>query len=143
MYKLKILTMKKLLAVILLAIFALTGFNSCKKYEDGPLISLRTKKARVVGDWKISKATTDGIDVTSAWSGVYLYFKKDDSYNVEDNGVTDNGKWKFDGKKENLLLTGTGSSTTDTYKIIRLKNKELTIETTIGTQVTRFYLKTK
>ncbi|PBQ32188.1 hypothetical protein CNR22_10530 [Sphingobacteriaceae bacterium] len=32
-------------------------FTNCKKGEDDPLLSLRTRKARVVGEWKIKSGT--------------------------------------------------------------------------------------
>lgn len=44
--------MKK--AIYLLTLLVIT-FSACKKYEDGPGLSLRTKKARLAGDWTLSK----------------------------------------------------------------------------------------
>ena len=52
----------KILASLILVISILTD---CKKYDEGPLISLRTKKARLAGDWKIEKILYDGGDSTA------------------------------------------------------------------------------
>lgn len=47
---------QKLLIYSLISIFffSITG---CKKYEDGPFISLRTKRVRVAGDWNVVSLT--------------------------------------------------------------------------------------
>jgi hypothetical protein len=135
--------MKKLLAISLIGIFMLVGFNACKKYEDGPTLSLRSKKARVVGEWTISKAENQGIDVSKQYAGFTLSFKDNDTYTAVFSGKSEPGTWAFDGEKDNIILTPTGSSTTETLKIIRLTNSELTFEMTALTQVTRFYFVTK
>ena len=55
--------MKKTLYILpLLGLIALT-FSSCKKYEDGPAITLRTVKSRIVGEWKVTKYAVAGQDV--------------------------------------------------------------------------------
>jgi hypothetical protein len=53
--------MKKNYFLLALLAIAIT-FGSCGKYEDGPNISLRTKKARVAGNWKVVKVTINGIN---------------------------------------------------------------------------------
>ena len=37
------------------------GLTTCKKYEDGPWLSLTSKEKRVVGEWTTNK---NGIDLT-------------------------------------------------------------------------------
>ncbi|MDD4575741.1 MAG: hypothetical protein PHI36_04870, partial [Bacteroidales bacterium] len=39
--------------LLLLAVFA-TTFSACKKGEDDPALSLRSRKARVAGEWKMT-----------------------------------------------------------------------------------------
>lgn len=46
--------------------------SSCSKYEDGPKLSLRTKKSRLVGEWDLLRI--DGQDVSDS---VEFEFKKD------------------------------------------------------------------
>lgn len=44
--------MKKLLIILTILTFGL-NLQSCKKYEEGPSFSLKTKKKRLVGEWKL------------------------------------------------------------------------------------------
>jgi hypothetical protein len=37
---------------------------ACKKYEEGPTLSLRSKTARVAGNWTLESYTVDGQDQT-------------------------------------------------------------------------------
>ncbi len=41
------------------------GFG-CKKYEDGPGLSLRTKKARATAEWIVKTFTSNGVDVLNS-----------------------------------------------------------------------------
>lgn len=131
--------MKKLIALSTLVILLVVGLNSCKKYEDGPTLSFRSKAARLVGEWKLQKATNEGLDVTDQFQEYYVTFDKNETFTYKRKLFTETGKWAFDSKKENVVLTVDGASTSESYKIIQLKNKELTLEQSVGTQVTRYY----
>ena len=48
--------MKTILKLILFA-FIITNLASCKKGEDDPFLSVRTRKARVVGDWTVKSGS--------------------------------------------------------------------------------------
>ncbi|MBA4319098.1 MAG: hypothetical protein C0412_11925 [Flavobacterium sp.] len=74
MNKSKIMKRNVILALILLLLFA-----SCK-YEDGPLISLRSKEKRLLGEWGVVSLTVDGIDSTQLYNdscGCGMRFYKD------------------------------------------------------------------
>jgi hypothetical protein len=43
-----------------LSILIIGGAISCKKYDDGPAFSLRSKKARAVAEWNVKSYTVDG-----------------------------------------------------------------------------------
>ena len=47
--------MKKIIAVTLGLALVTGSFYSCKKGDNDPFLSLRTRKARVVGSWTVSK----------------------------------------------------------------------------------------
>jgi hypothetical protein len=44
--------MKRVLALLICTVCVL---SACSPYEDGPGISFRAKKARLEGDWKVTK----------------------------------------------------------------------------------------
>jgi len=131
--------MKKIISLVVLATFVLFGLSSCKKYEEGPWISLRTKTARVANNWKLEKATQDGIDITSNYPSAEQEMDKDGGFKGTSNGIESTGTWKFDSKKESILIKIDGSNDESKFKIIKLKEKELWLDQTVGSQTIRFY----
>lgn len=128
--------MKKL--SILFAAFAVLLLVSCGKYEEGPGLSLRSKKARIVGEWEIEKALQAGVDITADLTfggNVKLTFDKDDVFTYDYSYVvfgvptsgTISGTWAFSDDKSSLEITN-GGGTTESSKILRLTNSELWIE---------------
>jgi hypothetical protein len=124
--------MKKITSILFAVVaMALVTFSSCGKYEEGPGFSLRSKKARVVGEWVIEKTIYNGVETSTGFDGITIEFKKDNTYTASFMGMTDNGKWDFDSKKENLEITDdTGDKTVE--KILRLTNKELWLVEEVG-----------
>lgn len=55
--------MKKLYFIALIIIIAFAE-SSCSKYEDGPLISLRSKKNRLLGEWEVVEFKKNNDDLT-------------------------------------------------------------------------------
>jgi len=131
--------MKRIITLVVLAVFILIGTSSCKKYEEGPMISLRTKTQRLAGEWKLDKATQDGVDITNSLPELKMTIEKDGAYVLTNNATDFPGSWSFDSKKEHVLFKQDGSNTEDKYKIIRLKHKELWLDTEVGTQVVRYF----
>jgi len=52
---------------------AILLFLAACKYEDGPLISLRSKHNRLDGTWKFKEVLVDEIDSTSAYQQQFTY----------------------------------------------------------------------
>ncbi len=138
---------------VLLSIAVICGIAiaSCKKYEEGPAMSLRSKKSRLAGEWSIDKIYVNGTDVTSSFLPSGTTYKttidKGGSWtSVMTNSTgstTDKGTWEFVDKKENLKMVTTGSADADgdTSVIIKLKNKELWLEQKSGSNTTRTQMK--
>lgn len=74
----------KLLALISILFLV----SACKKGEDDPVISLRTRKARVEGKWRISEGslTLGNTDVTNATRYNEVYVFKDARYTLTATG---------------------------------------------------------
>ena len=117
--------MKKITSILFAVLaMALVTFSSCGKYEEGPGFSLRSKKARVAGEWVIEKTIYNGVETSTGFDGITIEFKKDNTYTESYMGMTDNGKWDFDSKKENLEYTDDAGNKS-AEKILRLTNKEM------------------
>ncbi|PCJ84228.1 MAG: hypothetical protein COA57_09490 [Flavobacteriales bacterium] len=101
-------------------------FTGCKKYDEGPSLSLRTKKARVANEWKVDFAYDykDGENTTSDYFGETWEFSKDGEWIERDNGTIDkSGTWEFVSDKESIKITKPFD--VDYYDILKLKNKEM------------------
>jgi len=71
--------MKKYLSIVLLISVVLGTFtlSSCKKGPNDPFISLRSRKARMVGDWTIAKYSYERTDINIAGEQYYYKFTQD------------------------------------------------------------------
>ncbi|MFT5819134.1 MAG: hypothetical protein ACI8ZM_000357 [Crocinitomix sp.] len=138
----------KNLVITLLAICALVG---CKKYKDGPNISLKTEEARLARKWQVQTAhyslftdtPAQGEDQTDIWQNLKIEIKKDKSYILENLNLdqtektTETGSWEFNEEltmvkttgtarrydvETNALLSEVGKNTT--WRIMRLTKKD-------------------
>jgi len=120
---------KRLLGITLFS--ALLFMGACSKYEDGPAVSLQTKKARLSRAWVVEKYI-DGDDgeVTAGNNDDILTFYKDGNYSYTSGIFTLDGTWTFINNDEDLQTQYTilGVSNTDKVKILRLTSKELWIQ---------------
>lgn len=99
--------MKKLifyLAVVLLA------FAGCKKYEEGPALSLRSKEKRLCQEWDEQKNLLNGED-NSYYDHQYWNFDKNGTliittaYDFPETEVTSNYNWRWTDNKESIEIS--------------------------------------
>ena len=119
--------MRKLLISI---VAASALFGACKKYEEGPVVSVRTKKERMVNDWQVDEAKAkDGSDRSSNYDGQVWEFTDDHEFVVEldSSQGSISGKWHFQNDREELYISGGLflSFYEGSYEILRLKEEEL------------------
>lgn len=135
---------------ILFAVFAFVA-ASCGKYEEGPSISLASKKGRLANVWKIESVYENGTQITLSTNQTdsYVEFTKDgkviQTTVVMGQSVSNTGTWKFDDKKENVIteFNYSGIVYTETAKILKLKSSELWVEITDGSDKTEYHYVTK
>jgi len=121
----------KKLTYLTLAGATTLGVTSCGKYEDGPSISLLSKKARVAGDWEVKSI---GTQVLGTNYSVNMSFEKSGSvqltstysYYGSNQSYTYAGTWDFALDKEQLLINIDGSA--QLYEIKRLTNNEMWLD---------------
>jgi hypothetical protein len=104
-------------ALILCAVMAMPMLNSCKKGEEDPFLSLKSRKSRLSGEWKLTDGTQtvssasatitytyNGASVTSSLGGSSPYtetlvFNKDNTFKFtitdDDNLEVTEGFWTF------------------------------------------------
>ncbi len=124
--------MKKnfLKAGVALTMVSALVLGSCGKYEEGPGLSLRTKKARLTGVWDEKEYVSSNGTVTADTDNETAEFLKDGSLKYVDGSETLNGSWALINDKKSLEITvnidlfGTTLTVKDTSEIIRLTNKE-------------------
>ena len=127
--------MKKL--AIILTIVATTAmiFSSCGKYEEGPGVSLLTKKARITGTWAVVETITNGIGYTGDDNETWTFNRDGTGNTTETDGSyseTTTFEWEFNDSKESIIIKKTHDNTfyLTELKIARLTNKELWITDT-------------
>lgn len=125
----------KNLTYISIASAAALGISGCGKYEDGPGFSLRSKKARVAGEWDVKSI---GNQLLGSQYTINMDFARDGgltvtstySYYGYSGGYTYTGSWDFASDKEQLMLTVDGS--VQAFEIKRLTNKEMWLDDDIS-----------
>ena len=115
--------MKIFLGCFLLAAVIFTG---CKKYEDGPAFSLRSKTERVANTWVVESYTINGTDYTSTLTNINYTetYDKDGNYSYTSSVENGSGRWEFQSDKEQIKRSGVASQPTQTLYILRLKERE-------------------
>lgn len=137
-------------------IIASAILSSCGKYEEGPGLSLASKKGRVANTWAIEAYLEDGVDKTTDYRAIVAsesyVFEKDGKFTTSQTTTavfgnqtfTDNGTWELTDKKEHLqMLSSAVGSTNDTMQIVRLKSNEMWIKSVSGTPVSEMHLISK
>jgi hypothetical protein len=118
-------TSKKL--IFALAIAIMLNISSCKKYEEGPGFSLKSKIARLTGEWEVVEI--DKIDIP-ADEKIILEFEKDGdfkfAYEYYYNSYSYKGNWEWASDKESLNIDMDGDIVK--WDILKLTNKELWFE---------------
>lgn len=119
----------RIISLYSIAIVALLIITSCGKYEEGPDFSLRSKKARIKGDWVLEKYTyndEDRTELAKDANGANFVLKIEDSeYKILGNNA-DEGTWELGEDKDDIYFKSNDPDTEETaFRILRLKNKEM------------------
>ena len=123
------------LSSLFVALIFVFGANSCRKYEEGPLISFRSKKARVEGEWfieEIIESDGSGSTYTDDGSDIYTFYGDGTATNTTfyesfNGDIITNSlsfDWKLINNKENIRWDFTGGNF-QIMEIIKLKNDEM------------------
>ncbi len=129
----------KIKIITILSIVLVMFFSSCNKYEDGPILSLKSPEKRIQGDYIVDKYLINETEVSLADQGITEYrviYNSDGtgtSYiTVNNNTLETEFQWEFDEKKEvirerSLGLNNEWSAWSDYKQILRLTKDEFWI----------------
>lgn len=146
--------MKKI-GILSVAALLLGGiaFTACKKYEEGPSLTVLTKTQRLSGSWEVEAYLENGVDKTSdyrqAVSSETFTMEKDGAYTMSmtwtiGGSLSDSGTWEFINDKEDVkTLSSQTGATPDTIHITRLKNKEFWTKEVSGNNTYEYHYKAK
>ncbi|MCF8298240.1 MAG: hypothetical protein K9J13_11900 [Saprospiraceae bacterium] len=127
------------------AVVIMLNFNSCGKYEDGPKFSLKSKTARLVGEWEVVKTENAYINFDTIkievdkLDNLILEFEENGDCNVSFDYTTviagfpftysgsDNGEWAWGSKKESIEVEFDKIGNLD-VEVMRLTSDELWFE---------------
>lgn len=136
--------MKKLNFFFALAITLVltTTLNSCKKYSNGPWISLETRTARVANVWKMESVTLNGSDVTSTYTNLKYTetYDKDGNYSYSTTLGGGSGKWAFQNSDTEIKRNGVSGQSSIDLTILRLKEKSFWYKFVDGKDSYEFHL---
>lgn len=112
--------------LLIAALVLVINISSCGKYEDGPAISLRSKKGRLVGEWEV----VDIQGVGNLDGDLILEFEKEGdftlTYDYGSYSYNQEGEWSFEDNKETIEIELEDER--EDWEIKRLTNNELWFE---------------
>lgn len=139
---------KKLLVFPLVALTLMTVLSACTKYEEGPVVSFRSKYSRVVNTWKAKYIFRDALDVTAWYTDWTLDLKEDGRLtstdrDEQDSLLTQEGFWELVNKNEDLQFLYTKPAVANdrmTVNILKLTKEELWYENVTDSATWQFRL---
>ncbi len=95
------------LAVIILLAIIPALFPACKKGENDPAFSLRSRNSRISGEWTMQSATWNNPDTTVTYDGENMVFKHDtgDGFTSDTLQMQNNMTFNKDGTYEEVTIT--------------------------------------
>ncbi|MBR9861246.1 hypothetical protein GYB22_10970 [bacterium] len=103
------------------------NFSSCK-YPEGPKFTLKTKTARLTGEWEVQEIDGEGLDGVE-----YIFeFDKDGtgeiSFDYAGYGGSYDFEWEWEDDKAAISVDIEDSDDTYEFEILRLTNDEMILE---------------
>lgn len=112
--------MNRIFAILCLSLFAIT---SCKKYKDGPYVSIWSRKERIEGKWVVNYAEKNQQELTAEYNDLVWEFTR--NYSVIETTDTSkiNGIWGTMTNDKDFVIDY-DNGTRSIYEIIRLTRKD-------------------
>ncbi|MDP3557451.1 MAG: hypothetical protein Q8T03_08755 [Bacteroidota bacterium] len=115
--------LKFIAVTIILSALLIPTIQSCKKYPDGPTISLRSRAERVANTWKVENYKINGNDYTSLVSSYTETYTKQGAYSYSWGIVDGSGTWSFQNSDTEIKIRGTDNQASRKLTILKLEEK--------------------
>lgn len=132
----------KIQNLLLLLILGLFVTIACKKYQYGPVISLRSKTERLANTWKIESVMENGINITSTYirDNYSESYQKNGEFSVTSAAGNANGNWSFQADETEIKRTDVNGLSSVDITILRLKENSFWYKTTLSGHNLEFHL---
>ena len=115
--------MNRIFAFLCLALLTL---SACKKYNEGPVVSIWSRKERIEGKWVVGYAEKNQQDITSSYKDVVWEFTRNYSVIETTDSFKINGIWgTMTNDKDFVIDYDNGNR--NIYEIVRLTRKQFWI----------------
>ncbi len=142
-------TFKNNLALfVLIAVLVFPGLQGCKKYPDGPSISMRSKAARLDNSWRVEFYSKNGSNESAEFMAKKVSyietFTKDNRWsytyiNPNDGKLkSGEGSWQFLNDDNQILITE--GSESKVLTILKLEEKQFWFYYSDGDDLKEFHL---
>jgi hypothetical protein len=118
-----------------------TVLTGCKKYPEGPALSLRSRAARLENTWKVISVTLNGQDITSQFSTINYTetYDKEGNYSYSSALDSGSGKWEFQNDDLEIRRSGVSGQSSMDLIILKLKSNEFWYKILDGSDVYEFH----
>lgn len=118
-----------------------TVLTGCKKYPEGPALSLRSRAARLENTWKVISVTLNGQIITSQFSTINYTetYDKEGNYSYSSALDSGSGKWEFQNDDLEIRRSGVSGQSSMDLIILKLKSNEFWYKILDGSDVYEFH----
>lgn len=109
--------------LLLVAVAGITTIEGCKKYDDGPAISFRSRAERVANNWKVDSYNMNDNNQTSLVADYKESFTKEGNYTYTWGALSGSGTWSFQNKDTEIRLLGTTNQEDHVLVILKLEEE--------------------
>ncbi len=114
---------RKSILIILLAGTLIPCIQSCKKYPEGPAISIHSKTARVANTWNVEKYLVNGSYIILP-ADYTETFTKEGNYYFTFGNLSGTGIWEFQNNDREIRITAIDHQSSETLYILKLEEKQ-------------------
>ena len=130
----------QLLVLLIFAAMMIIGVQGCKKYPDGPMISLKSRTERIANNWKVDNCKVNGIEHTSFVSGLIESYTTDGNYSFQWGLYSGTGTWSFQNNDNEIRVIGIDYQTDVTLYILKLEEEQFWYYIMDGSDKTEYHM---